>query len=355
MTEQEYIDCLSIGEWVKRTREDTEMKKMIFMPSEGELTLANGQCGDRETTNVTASVPRRALCYPTSKKACCSNNHCETMTIDQCQCKGCFDLRTRLHVEKYVWQPGSKQCPITYFDTTSACNMFAKRKLKHIICVGDSLVRHFHTALLIVLSGNLESGGMHPNTNPEKKKSCGYYAQFEEKTCRLLIQHRRKICNSTVTLSLRYDYSLPTLQNSVNFIREKEGQVIIFSNGLHNNFDLPKTKLALHKYLETLGSKIFKRNKMDNHTTPRMVFMSPHLPGLMKSPRYWNTQGTKNVTTYTSEMRTFLSKYNIPTFNTHVLTNHSFSFDGTHFGYGLNHQLAQTLLNYISQHEWGAD
>ncbi|CAH1801215.1 unnamed protein product [Owenia fusiformis] len=355
--EQEYIDCLSVGEWIKRSRQDKEMEKMIFMPSEAELTLPNGQCGDRETDNMTAGVPRRALCFPTSTKACCFKNHCETMTIDQCQCKDCLDLRTRLHVEKYVWQPSSKNCPITYYDTTSACNMFAKRKVEHITLVGDSLVRHFYTALLIIISGNLEFGCMKPNTNPEKKKNCGYFAQFEDKTCQHLIEHSRKICNSTVTLSLRSDSSLQTLKNSVNFIREKEGQVILFSNGLHNNLNLPKTKLAVHKYLEALGSKIFKRNKMDtsNRTIPRMVFMSPHLPGLMKSPRYWNNQGTKSVTTYTTEMRKFLSKYNIPTFNTHAFTNHSFSFDGTHFGYGVNHQLAQTLLNYISQHEWGAD
>ncbi|CAH1780199.1 unnamed protein product, partial [Owenia fusiformis] len=294
-----------------------------------------------------SSVPRRALCYPSSPRACCFKNQCQNKTIEQCTCEDCLDLRQRIVAERHHWYPHSKQCQMTYYDPTSACKMLAEKNVKHIILVGDSLVRHFFGALLILLSGRMKDGAMLPDTKPGDRDYCGYHLQFDEKYCRLMADRERKICNSTIQLTLREDYKLPLLPNSVEFIREKENQVILFSTGLHSGFDFPSTKLAVEKYIKALGDRIFQQNSYTNHTRPRMLFMTPHYPGLMKRARYLNNhQGPKDVMLYTNKMRTFLANYSIPTFNTSALTNHTFSFDGTHFGFGLNLQLAHNLLNY---------
>ncbi|CAH1798489.1 unnamed protein product, partial [Owenia fusiformis] len=330
-----------------------EMEKMTFMPSEAALTLQNGQCGNSDTNVETATVPRRALCYPTSLKACCFKNHCQNMTVKQCQCGECLDLRQRLHAEKHNWQPLSNQCPLTYYDPTLACDMLAQKNVKHIILVGDSLVRHFFGALLILLSGHMKDGAMKQNTKPDDREKCGYHLQFDEKYCRKLNDRTRTICNSKVQLTLREDYSLGLLQKSVAFIREQKNQVILFSTGLHNGLNFEPTKVALQKYITDLGHGIFQHRSFTNHSRPRMLFMTPHYPGLMKRARYLtNHQGTEDVKIYSDKMRQFLARYNIPMFNTSALTSHTFSFDGTHFGYGLNVHLSHILLNYISQFDW---
>lgn len=50
---------------------------------------------------------------------------------------------------------------------------------------------------------------------------------------------------------------------------------------------------------------------------------------------------------YNGQIREILKKYEIPEFNTFNLTDGTMSYDGLHFGKGINHAKAQIFLNYI--------
>ena len=79
---------------------------------------------------------------------------------------------------------------------------------------------------------------------------------------------------------------------------------------------------------------------------PQVVWVAPHSPGSLKPPHLL-LQNKQRTITYARETSKFLADYGIPTLNTHALTDGMVSWDGTHYGYGVNTQIAHILLSYF--------
>ena len=56
----------------------------------------------------------RANCDPKGKTPCCYDNVCQAKTIEECRCKGCYDLRREVMAEFANWVPHNKKCKVVY-------------------------------------------------------------------------------------------------------------------------------------------------------------------------------------------------------------------------------------------------
>ena len=77
-----------------------------------------------------------------------------------------------------------------------------------------------------------------------------------------------------------------------------------------------------------------------------MVWAGTHAPGLLKSPRI-PSQSTDSIAEFNAKTKAIFSAEGIPVFDTFQLTAHTMSYDGVHFGQGVNNMKAQILLNHI--------
>lgn len=79
---------------------------------------------------------------------------------------------------------------------------------------------------------------------------------------------------------------------------------------------------------------------------PKIVWSATHAPGLLKTPRV-KSQSTESILKYNEKIRSILDVVGIPVFDTFKLTNGTVSFDGVHYGRGVNLAKAQIFLNYL--------
>lgn len=79
---------------------------------------------------------------------------------------------------------------------------------------------------------------------------------------------------------------------------------------------------------------------------PKLIWASPHAPGLLKSPTY-DKQQTEHVVRYNLRVNAIMRSRGIPVLDFFEMTKTVFSLDGTHYGLGVNEVKAQVFLNYI--------
>ncbi|CAH1773227.1 unnamed protein product [Owenia fusiformis] len=349
-TDQGYLDCLTHGQWYKSEQRGKYLERMKWIPNKDELTLPSGECGNKETVYQTFTSPtRRALCHPSSDKACCYNNHCITKSVEDCKCQGCLDLRSRLHAEEHIWRPDdTNNCQIREYESEPAvCDMLEQKKVKNLIFVGNSLIRHMWTGLLILLNGNLESGALLKSASSEDKVKCAFHMQFDLKFCRDLLIRDTTICNGKVKMAYQQRDRLSEIRASEKYIKSAKDFLFIFTIGLHDHLNFAQTKETLDQYFAALN---FNKDRVIKNGS-RIIWMTPHFPGLMLLPKYLdNYQSPADIKKYSENMTDYLSEYKIPVMSTLQMTNHTFSWDGVHFGYGLNSQLAHIFLNYIHRY-----
>ena len=79
----------------------------------------------------------------------------------------------------------------------------------------------------------------------------------------------------------------------------------------------------------------------------RLLWAGIHTPGILKSPAY-EEQMYRAVMRFNEEMFTELRAWHMPVFDTVNMTSQGLmSFDGTHYGLGVNLVKATVLLNYL--------
>ncbi|KAK3771411.1 hypothetical protein RRG08_050462, partial [Elysia crispata] len=82
---------------------------------------------------------------------------------------------------------------------------------------------------------------------------------------------------------------------------------------------------------------------------PQMIWVAPQSPGLLKTPLV-KQQQPESVAKFNSVVTPFLKSRGIAVLDGFNLTKDSLmSYDGTHYGKGLNDLKAQILFNYFSE------
>lgn len=160
------------GTW--RTRpltpeEDSEIMHFLRDSNTRFRFPANYQRQDGRCGNVVYPSARqfRALCDPKGHTPCCFYNRCMNKNVSECVCEECYDIRQDAHAEYSTWVPSHPACPYRVFSSQEACDLLTGRTLHF---VGDSLVRHVYTALLLVIAGDMDYGAINDSVSEGETK-----------------------------------------------------------------------------------------------------------------------------------------------------------------------------------------
>ncbi|GFN86383.1 hypothetical protein PoB_001288900 [Plakobranchus ocellatus] len=93
----------------------------------------------------------------------------------------------------------------------------------------------------------------------------------------------------------------------------------------------------------------FPRPDLDSQKLlPKVVWVGTHAPGLLKAPKFVR-QTAQGVSNFNHEVQTLLRDWKIPYLDTFSFSSGAVSFDGTHYGWGVNMLKANMLINYIRE------
>ncbi|KAK6166876.1 hypothetical protein SNE40_023486 [Patella caerulea] len=275
----------------------------------------------------------RAVCDPHGKTPCCYNNKCSSRTIEQCKCRNCYDMRQYKHGEYSDFIPNDTRCKLRKYNHTEACQLLDDATL---YLNGDSYIRHLYTALLLFLRNNTFDGAMKKGVPKDKHDKCTGMYMFTEKLCRGQLDHNVKdLCHGRFRLMFTYYYKSISGRNFVkmiNSIKHARKSLVVFGIGIHDGFNVQNiANKFIAPVVKTIGNK----------TWPKLLWATPHCPSIL------NLRLDHQVPRFIAKMEPVLYKYNVPVFNTYNMTKGMVSFDGSHYGLGINMWKLQILLNYI--------
>ncbi|XP_025081887.1 uncharacterized protein LOC112556761 isoform X1 [Pomacea canaliculata] len=342
---KDVLKLMVYGQWETRNlsaAESNEMKLFNDKVRKEKKIPTNLQRPDKLCGNVTfPNVVYRALCDPNGDTPCCYNNVCTNKTQHQCTCANCYDTRRPIDAEYATWRPSDPTCQLRHLSHNEICELLDGATLYFI---GDSFVRHVFTAFLLAARNNETHGAMGPRTPPELQTSCAGLYMFTEKVCRLHVDSDTTVCNERVKVKLVDDYRLDSVAAAVHTaiinLSNVSRSIVFMSFGIHDHFEVEKVRQKL------LLSLLHKMNSSSS-SNPKLVWLAYHSSGLLTSPHHYPWQTPENTLRYNHVISEFLSAWHVPVFDSFNLTDGTASFDGGHYGLGINRVKVQILLNYI--------
>ncbi|XP_071119628.1 uncharacterized protein [Haliotis cracherodii] len=340
------LQNMTQGHW--RTRKLTEAQRRqsewfyhMALNHKGvpnSLQRHDSRCGNIGYTNVTTFL--RAICSPTGPTPCCYNFKCVKKTEAQCRCKNCWDIRQQIHAEYSTWIPSDPRCQPRQYSAKQSCQLLDGGTIRFL---GDSLVRHIYTGLLMTVRGNFKDGAVRPTESRVWKSKCSGMNMFEERNCRRRLDAQPKnICRGRVTLSWKKHYVSRRWTELINDVTEglaDRRTLFVVGIGIHEDYNSTKVKL---EYLKPTLDRLRKIGIL----WPKVLFVDMNAPGIMKRS---DTQSKPHVLRFNRDMEKFLKVYKVPVLKTFNMTDGVRSFDGTHYALGVNVVKANILLNYIQE------
>ncbi|CAH1791813.1 unnamed protein product [Owenia fusiformis] len=406
------------------------------------LDRIDGRCGDMSLLKETFSryivydpgdvkLRMRALCDPDGPTPCCYKNHCVNLPVNQCQCDNCYDMRQRHHAELSQWVPVNPKCHVKHYSPNEACGILTK-VFDHIVVMGDSLMRHVFSSLLVLLRTGANAGScLKPGVSEDVKAKCHGYYQLLDKECNSFnLWRNATVCdgNLRVTmLSLESINELQTRKSELKDLKLNSKSFLIMGTGLHDDFNaeklilgyinptlemilqgvnpkyhhgdrpisIPHTKdlknIRITKNIQTdshMVQSIYHKERISNtgylpgkdneqkdksaikhyrtllssdtsgdqqllentkyESVPKVLWLNTHLPGLLKSIHQVR-QDVQHTKQFNRHVDAYLRKLCVPVMNTEELSKNVFSFDGTHYGLGMNLIKAKIILNYVAK------
>ncbi|BFZ16491.1 hypothetical protein BsWGS_19530 [Bradybaena similaris] len=348
---QDVLETMLKGRWVGRPHTQQELdgvQRWIHLSRMEHSIPATLQRTDSLCGNVTFNelIGRmnplmwfRAMCDPNGPVPCCYHNVCSSRSVEDCRCQGCYDMRQPIHAELSTWVPSDPTCKIRPFDRAStACQLLHNMT---IYMLGDSLVRHLYISLLTILRQGKVYGALKEEANVGVLEMCDpdFILLFR---CMGWVDGDTWECNNTVRLKFlehsRADASKYNLEQAGQLIG-KPNTLLFIGIGIHNDYN---ASLVINEVLTPLIKHL------SSSPWPKLVWSASHAPGIMKTPRV-PAQSRESVLAFNNQLRPVLDAHKVPVFDTFQLTDGVMSFDGVHFGRGVNDVKAQIFLNYVHQ------
>ncbi|KAL8293056.1 hypothetical protein RQP46_000750 [Phenoliferia psychrophenolica] len=214
--------------------------------------------------------------------------------------------------------PGCPQPHI--FTSEEACDLISS--FGGIFMRGDSFVRHVHNALLMILRGRTD-GAMIEQGHNSRCRGDGMFDDRRE--CRSYLLEDSQDSNEPLCDGDIYAFYLrASMAHSVKFIQ-------------------PVIDLAARSYPGVLS-----------------IWSGLHAPGSNLGEEYVESQGREVVLTYNEKVQRLINFRSpgslqdgamkvLPWFN---ITSGAYSYDGTHYGFQVNQEKVQLLLNFLDI-AWG--
>ncbi|BFY99604.1 hypothetical protein BsWGS_02643 [Bradybaena similaris] len=341
------LDNMVVGRWVQDRPNQTEMAAVvefnrIIQAVHGipqTLQRKDKRCGNVNMvgTGKRGVIPFRALCDPNGSTPCCFENKCVFKDIEQCRCKGCYDLRQKLHAELSTWIPANQSCKITTFvGEEDACYVLSDLT---IYFIGDSFMEQLYNALLTIVRRNKVYGPLRKETAEDIVKRCHRHHALTN-PCLPYIDVSPNECNNTTLLRKTGQWKSAFINEILTHVKSLQRQrdsIVILGIGFHDNFDV-----------SVIENKVLKPLLLILAETPwpKLIWLSTHSPGLMLSPNYRPRQ-SEHVVRYNLKVNDILRRRGISVLDFFEMTKSVMSVDGAHYGLALNDLKAQVLLNYI--------
>ena len=314
------------------------------------------QCGNKFAINAPAFGPKiPALCDPNSAAPCCNQEIAWCGSGEKnCSCKRCTDFRKKVTAELSEFVPTSG-CKFKNFTTEQACQLLSER-LSSLTLIGDSLVRHLNNALMILFTNDKETGCLNIHTSETQRRLCSGDMQFVDggkttchgKTAKTIDQlPKGKFCQGkhNFLYSFQEFYNLARAKLALDKVREnfhKKNSVVAIGVGLHMGLNAEK---VLNGYLKP----ILQLKERAKSNWPLILWLTTHASGSMKPIPYHHSQNNEKVSLFNTKISAFLEPIGVPIFDTFNLTLGVHSYDGTHYGFGVNMMKAQLLMNFLDQ------
>ena len=337
-----------------RREQDLRIRKLRGLP----LTLHRDdmRCGNMYPLNAPdfgAAVP--SLCDRLSSAPCC--NHVLARCgagKENCSCESCTDYRNTVAAElnEFVTSSG---CEFKNFTSKQACQLFSE-KVSSVELIGDSLVRHFHNALMILFTDDRESGCLVKDIDETHRGLCSGDMQFVDagkatchgKTAKNTAQlPTGKFCQGKQEFEYSFHefYSMDYAKLALSKVRgklNKTNSVIAIGVGLHMSLDANK---VFSEYLKP----ILQLKNQTASRWPLIVWLTTHAHGSLKPVAFLESQGNEKISRFNRDMRELLEPFGVPVFDSFNLTLGVHSYDGTHYGFGVNMMKAQLFMNFLDE------
>ena len=342
---------------IQRNEQDSMIREARGLPR--KLHRTDNHCGTKFPLSAPGfgyTVP--SLCNATGSSPCCS----EALGLcgasqQHCSCgKDCTDFRKILSAEQCDWVPSSG-CHMRNFTSETACKLMSER-ISSLVLIGDSLMRHFHNALMILFTNDPLEGALRADLDNETRTLCAGEMQFVDSgksnchgktTQKISDLAKEKFCRGSYDFDYYFNeaYSLQYSKRALAEVKQRlkiKNSVIVMGVGLHMDFN---AEVIMAKYVEPM---LHLREKEGGNTTwPQLIWVTVHAHGSLKPLAFRSSQGNDKVAQFNDKMRQYLEPRGVKVFDTFDLTRGIHSYDGTHYGVGVNMLKAQLLMNFLEE------
>lgn len=267
-------------------------------------------------------------------------------------------MRKLHHAELCDWILRDSRCKLKTYSTKAACDIVNKFRSIHF--VGDSFIRKFARAFILALKNNLVTGAQMQSYSNKTAQLCTGQDQFYYRECNMpfgnlshVLKSQSAICGKSLEqFSSHIDFFADSARfhNVVKSLAGKEKTVIILGVGVHMDCTF---KIIKDKFMNPAISylKKYQINSTGSHLSrwPHIIFIPPDTSSLLKPYRALRRNGNIVCEKYTASMINFCKEHDIPVLNFRRLTQGVHSYDGTHYGLGVNLMKFQLLFHYLDQ------
>ncbi|RUS70822.1 hypothetical protein EGW08_021414 [Elysia chlorotica] len=324
-----------VGKWIPRAYSQVELDTIqsFLNKTRDNMGLPPSlQRDDKKCDKITYKW-FRALCNPFGGSPCCEETHCVSRSVEECQCDGCMDLRQQVHAELATWVPVDTDCQFRpYTPGEEACTALEDFTVHF---VGDSLLRQIFVALLHLLKVP------EPELN-SKGKACLEFFIF--KPVWFFVGEIGGFFSSELIIDgfQVKTYYTPEIVKEMRRYVGRPNSLVVLGMGMHDH-------LNSELILQTVVKPIIAAASNFNSSWPKLVWAAPHAPGLLKSP-WLPSQLRPSVLNFNRLINAAFTSAGIPVMDTFGLTKDGvMTYDGLHYGEGVNRLKAQILMNYVQE------
>ena len=206
--------------------------------------------------------------------------------------------------------------------------------------------------MFLLLSGNLYSGAMPVNASKVERELCYADHQIAIKKCNLeIVAHSleelepNSICNGKIHfhLDLVENYKKYLQDEDMKQIRSylgRENSFIVLAVGLHY-------RLEIDRVISVYVKRVLDVIELEGHGWPKVIWMGIHaVPDFLLMHPLFDNQG---IYKFNSQIHEYLRERKVPVIDTFNISKDLFSYDGLHYGIGLNFLKVQILLNFLEE------
>ena len=206
--------------------------------------------------------------------------------------------------------------------------------------------------MFLLLSGNLYSGAMPAKASKAERELCYADHQIAIKKCNLKIVARKieelepnSICDGKVGfhLDLVENYKKYLQDDDMKQIRSylgRENSFVVLAIGLHYRLDIDKV-------ISVYVKKVLDIIELEGNGWPKVIWMGIHaVPDFLLMHPLFDNPG---IFKFNFKIHDYLQKRAVAVIDTFNMSRALFSYDGLHYGVGLNFLKVQILLNYLEE------